>query len=259
MWRLIRIRGRLGDAAFAVLVMMFGILAGCDSYSISQPRGVATIGAHRVRHLENNRHLSPDEIARILQSPMLNSTAWSLSPRQGGAAFDLGASHPAAYDFFELNSPTDTLIGALDIAMRYQSDPDMASVAGSARATQHRGPATVQSIAEITIGVGFDTPHEAGNDCHGQFPDFNFCSWGDAYDVDCHIDGSAIQAHVTDNVAYPTGPPYTGEIDSDDSCNPPPGGGGGGSGPPTDCGSYIVEISWDGGATWNYLGSFSDC
>lgn len=150
----------------------------------------------------------------------------------------------------------DTLFGTLQVVV----SGVLGEVSVGSRATEHGSLVTnIQAWAFPTVYVGTDTPYNPpAISCN--LNNAFFCSDGRLYAIDCEaVGGSRITANSEHYVTYQSGTRAPGYVDRDKACFPSGGGGNGGGGGQTNCETWIVEISYDGGVTWYEIGRFTIC
>lgn len=182
------------------------------------------------------------------------------------AAFQIPAGSPTVAAASRASAPTvlatqsviaDTLLGTLQVV----ASGVFGEVSVGSRATEHGSlVANIQAWAYPIISVGTELPWSPPTPVYCNLDNAFFCSAGELYSIDCEAPGgSRVRANSEHFVRYQDRRSGDGHVDRDKSCFPSGGGGNGGGGGPTNCETWIVEISYDGGVTWSEIGRFTIC
>jgi hypothetical protein len=149
----------------------------------------------------------------------------------------------------------DTLFGTLQVAVGGTSG----EVSVGSRATEHASVVSnIQAWAFPEIYVGYAMPtYPPAVYCN--LASAFFCGDGEQYEINCETPGgSRIKANSEHYVTYVNGQRGPGYVDRDKACFPSGGGSGGGGGQ-TQCVTYIIEMTTDGGVTWTEIGRVTIC
>lgn len=122
-------------------------------------------------------------------------------------------------------------------------------------ANTNQGTAFVSVVGEASAARGFAEPqtHEAG--CAG----WNHCAWNEFFVINCNTDTWTVTAKSTASARWLTVRAGPKETSQSSTCESNRNGGGSTTTTDEGCLSYVIEISKDGGQTWDYWGTATGC
>lgn len=139
----------------------------------------------------------------------------------------------------------DTLGGWLEVDLQGFS----AEISAGSWGSRNSGIPWVNMNEFGRIQIGYQIPTSADGYCSGPT---GFCEWATMRSADCETLGTTVDSWSQHGGVWPSGARGDGTLEKFRQCTPPSGGGGGDGGGTgqTNCTTYIIERSDDGGNTW---------
>jgi hypothetical protein len=117
------------------------------------------------------------------------------------------------------------------------------------------GNAFVSVSGEASVAAGKAEPDVHPESCVG----WNHCAWNEFFTINCSADTWTVTATSTASARWYSVRKGPKETSQSSTCEPNRNGGSSTTTTDEDCLDYVIEISNDGGQTWEYWGTASGC